>query len=194
MVAGRLCESYYRPAVVVQVGETESRGSCRSIPEFDITAALDLCADLLVRHGGHAPAAGFTVLNENLPKLRERLMEIAADKLAARELRPTLSIDAVVHPEMPTNGWRPICAVWSQRVETTRRYLPRADAYEARRVGQDAGTSLRFEDAHDRRDPFRMKTGLTGLQHMTSRSTGANEWNGREAVSTFGPGFCDQTD
>src|SRR5690606_17101803 len=50
LVAGRLCESYYRPAVVVQVGETESRGSCRSIPEFDITAALDLCADLLVRH------------------------------------------------------------------------------------------------------------------------------------------------
>ena len=46
--------------------------------EFDVTAALDECRELLVRHGGHARAAGFTVLNENLPALRSRLAEIAA--------------------------------------------------------------------------------------------------------------------
>src|SRR5690606_36006865 len=53
LVAGRLVEEFYRPAVVMEQGEDESRASCRSIPQFDITRALDQCADLLVRHGGH---------------------------------------------------------------------------------------------------------------------------------------------
>ena len=96
LVAGRLCEEFYRPAVVVEQGDTESRGSCRSIQEFDITRALDECAELLVRHGGHSQAAGFTVRNENLGKLRSRLMELANRALGDRDLRPTLTIDAEV--------------------------------------------------------------------------------------------------
>ena len=96
LVAGRLCEEFYRPAVVVEQGDDESRGSCRSIPEFDITQALDQCADLLVRHGGHAQAAGFTVRNENIEALRERLMALAEEALRGQELRPVLDIDAKV--------------------------------------------------------------------------------------------------
>jgi single-stranded-DNA-specific exonuclease len=94
LVAGRLTEAFYRPAVVFHQGEEESRASCRSIPEFDITRALDQCADLLVRHGGHAQAAGFTVRNENLPALRERLTGIAAAALAGQDLQPAIVIDA----------------------------------------------------------------------------------------------------
>jgi single-stranded-DNA-specific exonuclease len=94
LVAGRLCEEFYRPAVVIEQGETESRGSCRSIPGFDITRALDECADLLVRHGGHAQAAGFTVRNENLPALRERLLALADRALQGQDLRPELLADA----------------------------------------------------------------------------------------------------
>ena len=60
LAASRLTETYYRPAIVATKGADETRGSCRSIPEFHITDALDQCADLLVRHGGHAAAAGFT--------------------------------------------------------------------------------------------------------------------------------------
>lgn len=96
LVAGRLVETYYRPAVVMEQGEHESRASCRSIPEFDITHALDQCADLLVRHGGHAQAAGFTVLNQNIPALYERLLHITHQALAGRSLQPTLSIEACV--------------------------------------------------------------------------------------------------
>ena len=96
LVAGRLCEEFYRPAVVIEQGETESRGSCRSIPEFDITHALDQCADLLVRHGGHAQAAGFTVRNENIPLLRARLQSLADEALRGQDLRPALDIDAEV--------------------------------------------------------------------------------------------------
>ncbi|WP_162909352.1 single-stranded-DNA-specific exonuclease RecJ [Aggregatilinea lenta] len=96
LVAGRLCEEFYRPAVVVERGEEEARGSCRSIPEFDVTAALDRCADLLVRHGGHAQAAGFTVRLENLPLLRDHLVEQARHALQGRELIPALDVDAEV--------------------------------------------------------------------------------------------------
>ena len=77
LVAAKLTESYYRPAVAGQVGEEFTRASCRSVAEFHITRALDECADLFVRHGGHAAAAGFTIRNENMDALRQRLSEIA---------------------------------------------------------------------------------------------------------------------
>ncbi|WKZ39716.1 MAG: single-stranded-DNA-specific exonuclease RecJ [Anaerolineales bacterium] len=96
LAASRLTEKYYRPAIVASKAEEETRGSCRSIPEFHITDALDQCADLLVRHGGHAAAAGFTVRNENLPELVARLKAIAEEKLSGEELKPTVTADAEV--------------------------------------------------------------------------------------------------
>lgn len=96
LAASRLTETYYRPSVVAAKGAEETRGSCRSIPEFHITDALDQCKDLLVRHGGHAAAAGFTVKNENLPELVSRLKTIAKEKLDGKDLRQTLSADMEV--------------------------------------------------------------------------------------------------
>ncbi|PKO21234.1 MAG: single-stranded-DNA-specific exonuclease RecJ [Chloroflexi bacterium HGW-Chloroflexi-1] len=97
LVAGRLTEELYRPTLVAEQGDDVTHGSARSIPEFNITAALDECSDLLVRHGGHAAAAGFTVHNEDLPALRARLEEIAARELADQDLQPSVGIDAVVN-------------------------------------------------------------------------------------------------
>jgi single-stranded-DNA-specific exonuclease len=96
LAASRLTESYYRPAIVAYQGEEFTRGSCRSIPEFHITDALDKCADLLEHHGGHAAAAGFTVRNEKLPELLARLRSIARDQLSTLSLSPTLHADAEV--------------------------------------------------------------------------------------------------
>lgn len=96
LAASRLTEKYYLPSVVAARGAEETRGSCRSIPEFHITDALDRCADLLVRHGGHAAAAGFTVKNENIPQLVERLRSIAKEKLSGMQLSPTLMADTEV--------------------------------------------------------------------------------------------------
>ncbi|OQY88184.1 MAG: single-stranded-DNA-specific exonuclease RecJ [Anaerolineae bacterium UTCFX1] len=93
LAASRLTERYYRPSIVAAQGAEETRGSCRSIPEFHITDALDQCKDLLVRHGGHAAAAGFTVKNENLPELIMRLKAIAKEQLDGKDLRQTLSAD-----------------------------------------------------------------------------------------------------
>ena len=96
LASSRLTEKYYRPSVVAAKGAEETRGSCRSIPEFHITDALDQCKDLLVRHGGHAAAAGFTVKNENLSALVARLKSIAKEKLDGKDLRQTLSADMEV--------------------------------------------------------------------------------------------------
>jgi len=96
LAAGRLAEAFYRPAVVISLMGEEGRGSARSIPEFHITQALDACADLLVRHGGHAAAAGFVVRRENLEPLRARLEALAAQALRARELQPATTVEAVL--------------------------------------------------------------------------------------------------
>ena len=96
LAASRLSEQYYRPAIVAHRGEELTRGSCRSITEFHITQALDECSDILVRHGGHAAAAGFTVRTEDLPELKERLKAITRRELASLDLRPTLKADVQV--------------------------------------------------------------------------------------------------
>jgi single-stranded-DNA-specific exonuclease len=99
LAASRLLETHYRPSIVVELGDRMSRGSCRSIPEFHITRALDECKHLLKRYGGHAAAAGFTVATDRLDTLRQRLQAIAAEQLAGEDLRPTLQIDVEIHLE-----------------------------------------------------------------------------------------------
>ena len=93
LVATGLVDTFYRPALVGSMEEEFTRASCRSIREFHITRALDECADLLVRHGGHAMAAGFTVRNENIDQLLERLGQIAARELEGKDLRKTIEAD-----------------------------------------------------------------------------------------------------
>lgn len=99
LAASRLTEAYYRPAIIGHRGETVTVASCRSIPEFHITYALDECSDLLVKHGGHAAAAGLTVRNEDVDTLIARLTAIANKKLAGMELLPQFKIDQ----EIPFN-------------------------------------------------------------------------------------------
>jgi single-stranded-DNA-specific exonuclease len=115
LAASRLSEAYYLPAIVAHQGETETRGSCRSIKEFHITEALDECQDLLVRHGGHAAAAGFTVENDKLPELEQRLKHLANEKLKDLDLRPTLVADA----EIPLHDLKPELLPHLELIEPT---------------------------------------------------------------------------
>jgi single-stranded-DNA-specific exonuclease len=115
LAASRLQERYYRPAIVAQKGEEFTRGSCRSIPEFHITDALDRCADILVHHGGHAAAAGFTVRNQNLEELVERLSLIADQQLGKLVLRPSLFADA----DIPLSDLKPDLLKYLEWLEPT---------------------------------------------------------------------------
>lgn len=98
LIAGRLSEEYYRPAVAVALNGDVCRASARSIPEFDIVAALEANEDVLLRFGGHPMAAGFSASRENLPKLAERLAKRATEQLDRTELRPSIDIDAEADP------------------------------------------------------------------------------------------------
>jgi single-stranded-DNA-specific exonuclease len=104
LVAARLAEERYRPAIIAHRGEAETRGSARSIPGFHITRALDECADLLIRYGGHAAAAGFTLATQDVEALEERLQAIAERELLGADLTPAIEIDAGLGPEQL--GWR----------------------------------------------------------------------------------------
>lgn len=94
LVASRLSEEFYRPAIVIRTGEKVCSGSCRSIPEFNIIAVLNQCRHLLSQFGGHSQAAGFTLPTRNLARLQKSLMQSAANQLAGADLRPRLDIDA----------------------------------------------------------------------------------------------------
>jgi len=94
LVASRLAERRNRPAIVLAKGTEESRASARSVPGFDIVSAIRKEKDLLVRHGGHRAAAGFTVRNEHLDLLRERLVDTAAEQLGWEPPRRLFDIDA----------------------------------------------------------------------------------------------------
>jgi len=93
LAASRLLDEFYRPAIVVSIEGDLSKGSARSIAEFHITQALDTMSELLMRHGGHAAAAGFTVQTELLPALKARLLALAREQLAGLTLTPTLQAD-----------------------------------------------------------------------------------------------------
>jgi len=97
LCAGRLVEEFARPAIVIELGPEEGRGSCRSIPEFDVTALLQRNADLFTRYGGHRAAAGFSIDSARVPEMKARLIADASERLDLATLSPTLE----VHCELP---------------------------------------------------------------------------------------------
>lgn len=147
LVASRLAESYYRPAIVAQIGDEYTRASCRSIPEFHITAALDACSSLMEHHGGHAMAAGFTIRNEHIGELKRRLQDIAREQLQDVDLRPVLRADMEIQfsdlkpnemfsnldPLQPTGMGNPEAAFVARGLRVT----------QARQIGSD-GSHLRL--------------------------------------------------
>jgi single-stranded-DNA-specific exonuclease len=96
IVASRLVERYRRPVVLMAGGDGDWKGSGRSIPAFDLHAALGACAGLLGRWGGHRAAAGLSIPPENLEAFAEAFAEHAAGVLEEADLEAVTPIDAVV--------------------------------------------------------------------------------------------------
>jgi single-stranded-DNA-specific exonuclease len=96
IVASRVLQAFHRPTVVIGIEEGMGRGSCRSVSGFSIVAALQHCAPLLEKFGGHEMAAGLSVKAGNVDELREMLNEFAARTLKDEDLLPQVRIDAMV--------------------------------------------------------------------------------------------------
>ncbi|MFK7804070.1 MAG: single-stranded-DNA-specific exonuclease RecJ [Anaerolineae bacterium] len=167
LVAGRLKEQYYRPAIILEMGEEESVGSCRSIPELHITHILDQLSDILERYGGHAMAAGLTIRNENLPEFKERIQTLIDAEIGQLELTPTIPIDALIDIEQvdaalytllqklePTGAANPSPTFMSKRVEVqssravgkTKDHLQVTFLIDSTRILKSIGFGLGFWD------------------------------------------------
>ena len=96
IVASRVLQQFYRPTFILGGDSAEWRGSGRSIAGFDLAAALRECDDLLVKHGGHAMAAGVTIRPDKVDAFRERLNRVARRTLTPEQLVPVLRLDASV--------------------------------------------------------------------------------------------------
>ena len=94
IVASRVLREFHRPTIILGGDGEEWRGSGRSIEGFDLAAALGKCDDLLVRHGGHAMAAGLSIHSKNVDALRSRLNGLAQRALSREQLQPLLLLDA----------------------------------------------------------------------------------------------------
>src|SRR4029077_1913313 len=73
IAASKLVDAYHKPAIVLSVDGDVAHGSCRSIPDFDMLGALEHCADLFARFGGHRQAAGLTMEAARVPEFRARV-------------------------------------------------------------------------------------------------------------------------
>jgi single-stranded-DNA-specific exonuclease len=94
IVASKLVDAFHRPAIVISTEDGVAHGSCRSIPGFDVLGALESCADLMTRFGGHRQAAGLTMEAGHVAELRRRVNVFADASLEPDDLRPRLTVDA----------------------------------------------------------------------------------------------------
>ena len=96
LVASRLVSKYGKPALLFHVDKGVAKGSCRSIPEFNIFEALKSSCQLITKFGGHAHAAGLSLPVENIPELKENLEKIISQQLTPFDLKQKLTLDAQV--------------------------------------------------------------------------------------------------
>jgi single-stranded-DNA-specific exonuclease len=93
IAASKLVDTYHKPSIVLSIDGDVAHGSCRSIPDFNILAALEHCADLFVKFGGHKQAAGLTMEAARVPEFRARINAYADEVIEPEQLRPRLRID-----------------------------------------------------------------------------------------------------
>jgi single-stranded-DNA-specific exonuclease len=113
ILASRVVERTAKPAIVVSIEDGVAHGSGRSVDGFALLAAIETCADLFTRFGGHAFAVGFALPAEKLPDLKRRLRIYAKEHLAAREPERLLRI----HAELPLDRITPVLAGWLKKLE-----------------------------------------------------------------------------
>jgi single-stranded-DNA-specific exonuclease len=94
IVASKLVDTFHRPAIVLSIDGDVAHGSCRSIPQFDMLSALERCAPLLVRFGGHRQAAGLSLESGRIRELRRAVNVVADETLGPADLVPRLRIDS----------------------------------------------------------------------------------------------------
>jgi single-stranded-DNA-specific exonuclease len=113
ILAARVVERTAKPALVISIEDGVAHGSGRSVDGFQLLEAIETCADLFTRFGGHAFAVGFALPASSIPELKRRLNLCAEERLAAREPERLLRI----HAELPLDRITPVLAGWLSKLE-----------------------------------------------------------------------------
>ena len=194
IVASRLLKTYYKPTLVIAIIGEEARGSGRCIEGMNLANALVACDDLLVKHGGHAAAAGFTVKTQNIPQLREAFDAYAREHLTPEMLQPKLDLEFETHLpfltlEMlkefeqfePFGNENPSFVFGSRRLKISE---------GPRTIGQDRNhLKMKVTDGKITREALAWQAGNRRLDFVGSKlsldlafSPEINEWQGRQSV------------
>ena len=96
IVASKLVDAFHRPAIVISTDGDIAHGSCRSIPSFNMLAALESCGEVMSKFGGHKQAAGLTMASDHVRELRARVNDYADGCLQPDDLRPRIWIDGTL--------------------------------------------------------------------------------------------------
>ncbi|MEA4811566.1 MAG: single-stranded-DNA-specific exonuclease RecJ [Anaerolineaceae bacterium] len=126
IAASKIVEATYKPTIIGYEADSYVKASCRSIDGFDINAALDLCDDLLERHGGHAAAAGLSVQKDKIAEFTQRINEIALKQIGLPWPCPSLNIDICLDLEALTASEMPEVFEAIEMIEPTGRANPEA--------------------------------------------------------------------
>ena len=137
IVASRLTERYYRPAVVLTKSNGLISGSARSVLGFDVYKAIESCRDILENFGGHTYAAGLSLKEENLEEFKKRFETISFDEIEASTIRPQLFIDIEI----------PLSTITHEFVKTLSQFNPfgpgnQNPIFLSRRVVDNGGSKL----------------------------------------------------
>ena len=96
IVASRLTETFYRPAVVLTRSDDLVTGSARSVSGFDVYKAIQSCADLMVNFGGHTYAAGLSLKVEDVAEFKQRFETYVAENIESETVTPNIDVDAMI--------------------------------------------------------------------------------------------------
>jgi len=192
IVAGKLAESFYKPAAVIATEGGIGQGSARSIPEVNVFEAIGAASDLLISYGGHAQAAGFKIRTENIERFREALCANVGGALGGCKPEPTLKIDAEVSlADLSVAAVREIERLAPFGQGNQRPVLAVRDVEiigEPRRMGSD-GQHVSF---YVRKDVDSLRAVGFGFPHFERIARGTrcdlafqpriNRWNGKTSV------------
>ena len=173
IVASRLTEIYYRPAVVLTRTENLATGSARSVSGFDVYKAIEHCRDLLENFGGHTYAAGLSMKVENVPEFTRRFEEYVTNHILPEQTNATIQIDAQLdfRDITPKFFLRPeeVQPIWSREPQACFRNLECVRLWYQQGGRKRPGThqtgtgGQQVEQRHER---YRFRTKFTGALHQ----------------------------
>ena len=193
LIAGRLVEKFYRPALVCTHFRKDGiyTGSARTAGGYNIVEAIFRVSDLLTEFGGHADAAGFSVPADKYPEFRARLIADAAERLSEDALTPQLEVDVVLKPpdiSLATVEALGKLAPFGAKNESPRFVARNCRIADARAVGRGAHLKLSVDTGANLHDAIWFRNGervyelSVGDRVDLAFALDANTWQGRTKV------------